>query len=128
MSFKPWLLPFLTVTRACRLILFFEVNPYYGRRLKRRRFRGAFTSYTNFLCANKNTSIPETASLKDGGIGNTSEEEIPFEYSLAGNFFAVNELKSKKAYDFLKLCVACKKLWAEKFLAEDALRFRTFHF
>jgi len=25
---------------------FFEVNPYHGRRLKRRRFRGAFTQYT----------------------------------------------------------------------------------
>lgn len=68
---------------------FFEVNPYHGRRLKRRRFRGAFTQYTNFLCANKNTAIPEIASLKDGGKGNTSEEDIPFEYSLADSFFAV---------------------------------------
>lgn len=25
---------------------FFEVNPYHGRRLKRHRFRGAFTQYT----------------------------------------------------------------------------------
>ena len=49
----------------------------------------------------ENPAIPETASLKDGGIGNTSEEEFPFVYSLAGSFLAVNELNRKqKASDF----------------------------
>ena len=37
----------------------------------------------------KNPAIPETASLKDGGKGNTSEEDIPFEYSLADSFLSV---------------------------------------
>lgn len=122
MSFKPWLLPFLTGTMACKLILLLSESITRQASEKTSIPRGLRSIYI------KNPAIPETASLKDGGIGNTSEEEIPFKYSLAGNFFAVNELKSKKAYDFLKLCVACKKLWAEKFLAEDALRFRTFHF
>ena len=117
MSFKPWLLPFLTGTMACKIILLLSES------ITRQASEKTLTSI--YI---KNPAIPETASLKDGGIGNTSEEEIPFEYSLAGNFFAVNELKSKKAYDFLKLCVACKKLLAEKFLAEDVLRFRAFHF
>lgn len=119
MSFKPWLLPFLTGTMACKLILLLSES------ITRQASEKTSTPRVIYL---ENPAIPETASLKDGGIGNSSEEEIPFEYSLAGNFFAVNELKSKKAYDFLKLCVACKKLLAEKLLAEDVLRFRAFHF
>lgn len=122
MSFKPWLLPFLTGTMACKLILLLSESITRQVSEKTSTMRGLHSIYL------ENLAIPETASLKDGGIGNTSEEEIPFEYSLAGSFFAVNELKSKKAYDFLKLCVAFKKLLAEKFLAEDALRSRTFHF
>ena len=122
MSFKPWLLPFLTGTMACKLILLLSESITRQASEKTSTPRGLHSIYL------ENPAIPETASMKDGGIGNTSEEEIPFGYSLAGNFFAVNELKSKKAYNFLKLCVACKKLLAEKFLAEDVLRFITFHF
>lgn len=122
MSFKPWLLPFLTGTMACRLILLLSESVTLQASEKTSTPRGLHSIYL------ENPAIPETASLKDGGKGNASEEEIPFEYSLAGNFFAVNELKSKKAYDFLKLCVACKKLLAEKFLAEYVLRFMAFHF
>lgn len=122
MSFKPWLLLFLTGTMACRLILLLSESITRQASEKTSTPRGLHSIYL------ENPAIPETASLKDGGIGNSSEEEIPFEYSLAGNFFAVNELKSKKAYDFLKLCVAFKKLLAEKFLAEDVLRFMAFHF
>ena len=122
MSFKPWLLPLLTGTMACKLILLLSESITRQASEKTSNPRGLHSIYL------ENPAIPETASLKDGGIGNSSEEEIPFEYSLAGNFFAVNELKSKKAYDFLKLCLAFKKLLAEKFLDEDVLRFRTFHF
>ncbi len=123
MSFKPWLLLFLTGTMACRLILLLSESITRQASEKTSTPRGLHSIYL------ENPAIPETASLKDGGIGNSSEEEIPFEYSLAGIFFAVNEFKSKqKVYDFLKLCVAFKKLLAEKFLAEDVLRFMAFHF
>ncbi|WP_293852750.1 hypothetical protein [uncultured Phascolarctobacterium sp.] len=90
MSFKPWLLPFLTGTMACKLILLLSESITRQASEKTSTSRGLHSIYL------ENPAIPETASLKDGGKGNTSEEEFPFVYSLAGSFLAVNELNRKQ--------------------------------
>lgn len=83
MSFKLWLFPLLTGTMACRLILLLSESITRQASEKTSTPRDLHSIYI------KNPAIPETASLKDGGKGNTSEEDIPFEYSLADSFFAV---------------------------------------
>lgn len=83
MSFNPWLLPLEAEIRACKLILLLSESITRQASEKTSTPRGLHSIYI------KNPAIPETASLKDGGKGNTSKEDIPFEYSLADSFLAV---------------------------------------
>jgi len=75
---------------ACKLILLLSESITRQASEKTSTPRGLHSIYL------ENPIIPETASLKDGGKGNTSEEDIPFIYSLAGSFLAVNELNRKQ--------------------------------